>query len=72
MEAGRFGGEKVVFVVAGYYHTVAVTAGGRLYTWGDGICGQLGQGTLASMLVPTLVRAGGLEGAPALMPLVYS
>ena len=36
VEAGRFGGDKVVFVAAGTNHTVAVTAGGRLYTWGAG------------------------------------
>ena len=29
-EAGRFGGEKVVFVAAGAAHTVTVTAGRRL------------------------------------------
>ena len=32
VEAGRFGGEKVVFVAAGNAHTVAVTAGGRTQT----------------------------------------
>ena len=67
VEAGRFGGGRVVQAAAGHGHTAAVTAEGRLYTWGAGYYGQLGQGTLANMLVPTLVRAGGLEGAPALM-----
>ena len=36
MEAGRFGGEKVVFVAAGGFHTVAMTAEGWIYTWGLG------------------------------------
>ena len=42
VEAGRFGGEQVVFVAAGAADTLAVTAGGRLYTWGYGNFGQLG------------------------------
>ena len=44
VEAGRFGGDKVVFVAAGGFHTVAVTAGGRLYTCGENGNGQLGHG----------------------------
>jgi E3 ubiquitin-protein ligase HERC2 len=67
VEAGRFGDGRVVQAAAGGAHTAAVTAKGRLYTWGVGGSGQLGQGTFANMLVPTLVPAGGLEGAPALM-----
>ena len=67
VEAGRFGGDRVVQAAAGGRHTAAVTAEGRLYTWGRGCFGQLGQGADASMLVPTLVRGAGLEGAPVLM-----
>ena len=63
VEARRFGGEKVVFVAAGSFQTVAVTAGGRLYTWGSGLRGQLGHGDTGDRLVPTLVRAGAF-GAP--------
>ena len=58
VEAGLFGGERIVFVAAAGRHTVAVTAGGRLYTWGHGRCGRLGHGNTASRLVPTLVGAG--------------
>ena len=67
VEAGRFGGDRVVQAAAGGGHTAAVTAEGRLYTWGWGVFGQLGQGADLDMLVPTLVRAGGLEGSPVLM-----
>ena len=67
VEAGRFGDGRVVQAAAGGAHTAAVTAKGLLYTWGYGGSGQLGQGTFANMLVPTLVPAGGLEGSPALM-----
>jgi alpha-tubulin suppressor-like RCC1 family protein len=52
-------GDQVVFVAAGDDHTVAVTAGGRLYTWGDGEEGQLGHGDTGRRLVPTLVPAFG-------------
>ena len=44
-----------------------VTAGGRLYTWGYNANGQLGQGTFAMMMVPTLVPAAGLEGTAVLL-----
>jgi RCC1 and BTB domain-containing protein len=67
VEAGRFGGDRVVQAAAGGAHTAAVTAEGRLYTWGWVFFGQLGQGTDASIMLPTLVRAGGLEGSPVLM-----
>ena len=67
VEAGRFGGDRVVQAAAGGGHTAAVTAEGRLYTWGWNGNGQLGQGTFAKMLVPTLVLAAGLEGSPALL-----
>jgi alpha-tubulin suppressor-like RCC1 family protein len=63
VEAGQFGGENVVFVAARRYHTAAVTAGGRLYTWGSGVDGQLGHGDTGDRLVPTLVGAGTF-GAP--------
>jgi alpha-tubulin suppressor-like RCC1 family protein len=63
VEAGRFGSDKVVFVAAGGGYTVAVTAGGRLYTWGFGNLGRLGHGDAGDRLVPTLVGAGAF-GAP--------
>jgi alpha-tubulin suppressor-like RCC1 family protein len=63
VEPGRFGGEKVVFVAAGVNHTAAVTAGGRLYTWGRGDNGELGHGDTRNRLVPTVVGAGAF-GAP--------
>jgi alpha-tubulin suppressor-like RCC1 family protein len=71
VEAGRFAlegesygqREKIVFIAAGGFHTVAVTARGGLYTWGWNDFGQLGHGDTDSRLVPTLVRAGAF-GAP--------
>jgi alpha-tubulin suppressor-like RCC1 family protein len=60
--------ERVVFVAAGAEHTVSVTAVGRLYTWGRGWSGQLGQGDTGDRLVPTLVGGfGAPEGGRVVM-----
>ena len=67
VEAGRFGGEKVVFVAAGGDHTLAVTAGGRLYTWGLGCYGQLGHGDTGNRWVPTEVGSGTFGGSAVVM-----
>ena len=67
VEPGLFGGEKVVFVAAGGDHTVAVTTGGRLYTWGQGWHGQLGHGDTGNRLVPTLVGPGAFGGSAVVM-----
>ena len=64
---GRFKGEKVVFVVAGGMHTAAVTAGGRLYTWGYGEDGELGHGDGCTMDVPIMVAAGAFGGSAVVM-----
>ena len=36
--------EKVIEVVCGHFHSVAVTKEGQLYSWGYGNLGRLGQG----------------------------
>ena len=46
---------------------MAVTPGGRQYTWGDGKDGQLGHGDTADRLVPMLVGAGAFEGSAMVM-----
>ena len=51
------GGAAAVLVVAGGYHTVAVTIQGELWVWGSGSLGQLGLGDEANRLEPTLVGA---------------
>ena len=67
VDPGRFSGETVVFVATRGQHTSAVTAEGRLYTWGWGKEGQLGQGDTDDRLVPTLVDAGAFGGSRAVM-----
>lgn len=46
-------------VAAGDEHTCALAADGRLFCWGRGEEGQLGQGDVADADVPTLVELGG-------------
>ncbi|XP_063532563.1 uncharacterized protein LOC134743150 [Cydia strobilella] len=45
----------VTAVAAGHYHSAAVDQGGRLYTWGWGVHGQLGLGTIDDKWTPQLV-----------------
>ncbi|XP_052750521.1 uncharacterized protein LOC113511861 [Galleria mellonella] len=45
----------LVSLSAGHYHSAALDVGGRLYTWGWGIHGQLGLGTIDNQWVPQLV-----------------
>ncbi|WP_426058488.1 RCC1 domain-containing protein [Hymenobacter sp. B1770] len=43
------------YVAAGNGHTLALTADGRLYAWGNNDCGQLGNGSTMSTPVPVAV-----------------
>ena len=44
-------------VSCGTFHTCAVSSGGRLFSWGDGLCGKLGQGHLHTCPEPCQVAA---------------
>lgn len=46
-------------VCCGAYHSAALSADGRLFTWGDGLCGKLGHGDLASCSEPRQVEVLG-------------
>ncbi|XP_011633715.1 uncharacterized protein LOC105424907 [Pogonomyrmex barbatus] len=48
--------EIIVDAVAGQYHSVALTADGRIFTWGWGIHGQLGHGNTDEKALPSLVK----------------
>ena len=50
-------GVDVVHASAGSGHTLAVSAGGALYTWGQGYNGRLGHGNQETKLQPALVEA---------------
>ena len=41
----------------GYHHSAAISAKGRLYTWGRGIFGQLGHNDTENKFIPTLVKS---------------
>ncbi|XP_050669019.1 uncharacterized protein LOC126968206 [Leptidea sinapis] len=45
----------VTAVAAGHYHSAAIDLGGRLYTWGWGVHGQLCLGTILDHSTPQLV-----------------
>ncbi|XP_063216868.1 uncharacterized protein LOC134527844 isoform X2 [Bacillus rossius redtenbacheri] len=49
--------ERVVAVATGQYHSLALTGDGRVYSWGWGVHGQLGHGSVEDLHVPALVRA---------------
>jgi alpha-tubulin suppressor-like RCC1 family protein len=48
-------GHRIVHVAAGQQHAAAVTADGRLYTWGSGVFG-IGHGDGDDHLVPRQVE----------------
>ncbi|XP_059611109.1 uncharacterized protein LOC132258029 isoform X2 [Phlebotomus argentipes] len=49
-----FEGKVITKLVAGQYHNAAL-ADGRLYTWGWGVYGQLGHGSIADEPIPRVV-----------------
>ena len=55
-----FAGRRVVAVSAGVYHSLAITADGAVWSWGDAVAGQLGHGGMESRLLPSKIEA--LEG----------
>jgi alpha-tubulin suppressor-like RCC1 family protein len=58
---GGIGEAAVVQVAAGHCHSLALTAAGELYAWGEGDSGQLGHGGTESLAVPRVVD--GITGA---------
>ena len=51
-----FAGRRVVAVSARGAHSLALTADGAVWSWGDGSCGQLGHGNQQSQLLPKKVE----------------
>lgn len=49
--------DRVVLVVAGAEHTLALGDSGALYSWGNGQCGRLGHGNEEDVYTPTQIQA---------------
>ena len=52
----KFNSERINQVSCGFKHCVAKSSTGRVYTWGCGCKGQLGQDSYNNMSIPGLVR----------------
>nr|XP_020514829.1 secretion-regulating guanine nucleotide exchange factor isoform X2 [Labrus bergylta] len=64
MKRSLLGGEKVVHVWSGWTHIVAQTETGRVFTWGRGDYGQLGQNKTSSIQNPEQESVGPSAGGP--------
>jgi alpha-tubulin suppressor-like RCC1 family protein len=53
---------NVAHIAAGNDHTCAVTTTGKVYCWGDGYNGQLGNGSTTTQLIPVPVTTDGIDG----------
>lgn len=55
VKSNNFQGEVITQLACGDYHTVLLTATGKVYSWGDNQFGQLGESTTQSKAEPTAV-----------------
>ncbi|DBB18715.1 TPA: hypothetical protein ACH3X3_000321 [Trebouxia sp. C0006] len=51
------GDYNIIQVSCGPYHTCAVSSGGRLFSWGDGLCGKLGHASSDNCTEPRQVSS---------------
>ena len=49
--------DKIVAITLGQEHSSALSSKGRVFTWGDNFCGELGDGTSDSKLIPTEITS---------------
>ena len=66
-----FGGSPVTQIAAGSSHSLALTASGTVYAWGDNDSGQLGDGTFTEKFNPVQVCAP-VPSACSPDPVLYS
>ena len=67
LEKEMYGGSPAVMVACGGSHTLVLTAGGLVWSCGDGDLGQLGHGDTSYMLVLTLVAEEVFRGEQIVM-----
>ena len=48
--------KKCIAVMCGHYHSMALSADHRVWSWGWGVHGQLGVGSIEDALLPTHVQ----------------
>lgn len=58
-ETGALVGVKIISVVGGYYHTLALDDKGQIYSWGKNANGQLGINSTIDKLLPVKVLQTG-------------
>ncbi|MGL4987384.1 MAG: leucine-rich repeat protein, partial [Treponemataceae bacterium] len=58
-------GEKIMSIATGYMHTIALTEGGNVYTWGDNSSGQIGNNTSGDTAVTSPYRIASLTNVKA-------
>ena len=47
---------KMIQISAGSTHSAAVTENLKAYTWGNGVYGRLGHGSIESLKKPTILQ----------------
>jgi alpha-tubulin suppressor-like RCC1 family protein len=65
-----FGLTNITAISAGYAHSIARRGDGAVFTWGQNLQGQLGDGTTAERIAP--VQVPGVSGAVAVSTGVYN
>lgn len=74
LASGALAGKTVVGIAAGASHTLALTADGRVYSWGANQYGQLGIGSSfpSSSTSPVAIQGGGLIAGKTVVAIAAS
>ena len=61
-KSGNLDGKKVSKVACGRHHTLAITRGGEVYSWGLNLSGQVGKGSIDADIETGPVKISGSNG----------
>lgn len=67
--------EMIKSISCGFKHTIAKTGIGKVFVWGGGDCGQMGEGELKDELLPRMInteRLTSLKGDQKLFVMFYN